>query len=48
VTWFVGGTNTNWRGVPVSFVVLLEEDNPQLISRIGNSLIRRITMIQEK
>ncbi len=48
VTWFLGGTNTNWRGVPISFVVLLEEDNPLLASQIGNSIARQITSIQEK
>jgi cell division protein FtsW (lipid II flippase) len=48
VTWFLGGTNTNWRGVPISFVVLLEEDNPQLATQIGNSIARQITSIQEK
>ena len=48
VTWFLGGTNTNWRGVPISFVVLLEEDNPLLASQIGNSIARQITSILEK
>jgi cell division protein FtsW (lipid II flippase) len=48
ITWFLGGTNTNWRGVPVSFVVLLEEDNAQLAIQIGDSIASRITSIQEK
>ncbi len=46
VTWFVGGTNSSWQGVPVAFAILLEEDNPTVAIEIGKILIRQITNSQ--
>lgn len=43
VSWFVGGTNEDWRGIPISFVVLLEEGDDELVNEIGISIIETIT-----
>lgn len=37
-TWFIGGTLSDWRGAPLSVVVLLEEDAPQKALSIGKEL----------
>jgi cell division protein FtsW (lipid II flippase) len=37
--WSVGGTLPDWQGVPLSVVVLLEEDNPGKAGFIGQSLL---------
>ncbi len=39
VTWFLAGTPANWQGTPFVVVVLVEEDNPRLVERIGRELI---------
>jgi hypothetical protein len=39
VTWFIAGTLPNWQGTPIVVVVLLEENNPRLVQRIGQELI---------
>jgi hypothetical protein len=38
VTWLVAGTPPNWQGAPLTLVVVLEENNPTLIERIGDRL----------
>jgi membrane peptidoglycan carboxypeptidase len=38
-TWFTGGTLPGWQGVPLTIVVLLEEDNPVLAENIGMSVL---------
>jgi hypothetical protein len=39
VTWFIGGTSTDWQASPLAVVVLLEEDNPREVRRIGVELL---------
>lgn len=39
VTWFIGGTPTDWQASPLAIVVLLEEDNPGEARRIGVDLL---------
>jgi membrane peptidoglycan carboxypeptidase len=48
ITWFVGGTNMEWKGVPVAFVVLLEKDDPALAYQIGLSIIHQVSSLQPK
>jgi len=38
-TWFIAGTPPNWQGAPLALVVLVEEDNPQLVERLGRELL---------
>lgn len=40
ISWFVGGTLPEWQGAPLIVVVLLEDDNPALAERIGQSLLQ--------
>jgi cell division protein FtsI/penicillin-binding protein 2 len=40
VTWYLAGTLPNWQGTPLAVAVLLEEDNPDLAEKIGQSLLR--------
>lgn len=39
VSWFIGGTPTNWQASPLAIVVLLEEDTPREARRIGVELL---------
>jgi cell division protein FtsW (lipid II flippase) len=41
VTWFIGGTRTQWQGSPLAVAVLLEEDNPELAQTIGHNLFEK-------
>jgi cell division protein FtsW (lipid II flippase) len=40
VSWFVGGTPPDWEGRPLALAVVIEEDNPTLVSAIGKSLLQ--------
>ena len=40
VSWFVGGTPPEWEGKPLALAVIIEEDNPTLVTRIGQSLLQ--------
>lgn len=42
VTWFIAGTTGNWKGTPLSVVVLLEEDDPETARSIGSDLINAV------
>lgn len=46
ITWFVGGTNVEWQGVPVAFVVLMENDDPSRAYQIGLSIIQQVSSFQ--
>ncbi len=46
ITWFVGGTNGEWKGVPLAFVVLIEKDDPALAHQIGLSIIHHVSSLQ--
>lgn len=39
VTWFIGGTLPDWKGVPLALVIALEENNIPLSQFIGDSLL---------
>lgn len=39
VTWFIGGTPSNWQGIPLAIVVVLENGSPVQAVTIGNTLI---------
>ncbi len=38
VSWFVGGTPSNWKGVPIAVVVVLENGTPEDAATIGQSI----------
>lgn len=38
VSWFIGGTPANWKGVPLAIVVVLEDSSPTQAVTIGHSL----------
>lgn len=40
VSWFVGGTPPDWGGKPLALAVIIEEDNPTLVMKIGQSLLQ--------
>jgi cell division protein FtsW (lipid II flippase) len=39
ITWFLAGTNNVWQGIPLAMAVVLEEDNPEFASSLGDQLI---------
>jgi cell division protein FtsW (lipid II flippase) len=39
-SWFIGGTLPEWPGVPLAVSVLLEENNPQRVLEMGESLLQ--------
>ena len=39
ITWYLAGTRPEWQGVPLTVVVVLEEDNPDLAQKIGETLL---------
>ncbi len=39
VTWFVGGTSPGWEGIPYGITILLESDNLNAATEIGQSLL---------
>ncbi len=43
ITWFIAGTSTDWQGQPITTVVLIENDVPELVQEIGRSLIEQAT-----
>jgi len=42
VTWLIAGTPPAWRGAPLTLVVALEENNPQLAEQIGDRLFNAV------
>ena len=46
VTWFVGGSQSDWKGTPVALVILLEENNPRLAEQIGEKLLNALLIPQ--
>lgn len=39
VSWYIAGTHPDWSGPALALAVLLEEDNPDLAGRIGQTLL---------
>lgn len=46
ITWFMGGTNQDWQGIPVSIIVMLEKDDPYLAYKIGSSILQQVTTFE--
>jgi hypothetical protein len=42
VTWLIAGTPPDWQGAPLALVVAVEEDNPQLVEQIGETLFSSV------
>lgn len=42
VTWMIAGTPPDWQGAPLALVVAVEENNPSLVERIGDSLLNAV------
>ncbi len=40
ITWYIGGTRAEWKGIPIALAVLLEEDNPAKIEQIGHQMLK--------
>ncbi len=39
-SWFIGGTLPEWPGVPLAIAVLLEEEDPQRVLEMGQTLLQ--------
>ncbi len=39
-SWYVGGTLPEWQGVPLALAVALEDNDPQLVQKIGRSVFQ--------
>jgi len=39
ITWYLGGTDQDWKGSPLALALVLEQDNPALAEKIGSSLL---------
>jgi hypothetical protein len=46
ITWYVGGTQSSWRGAPVALAVLLEDEDLALVETIGRAMLEA-TLITE-
>jgi cell division protein FtsW (lipid II flippase) len=46
VTWFIGGSLSQWTGTPFSVAVLIEEDNPKAAYAAGVEIIKAIENIK--
>lgn len=42
-TWYIGGTLPEWQGIPMAVAVLVEENNPALVTAIGQGLLNAAT-----
>ncbi len=40
ITWYLGGTRSNWSGTPLAMALVLEEDDPTLAKEIGVALFK--------
>ena len=43
VTWFFAGTMPNWSGTPLALVIVIEENDVQKISQMGEKLMKELT-----
>lgn len=44
VTWFIGGTSSEWKGPPLAIAYVLEEDNATFAFTQGKALLQSILM----
>lgn len=40
LTWYLGGTLSDWQGSPLAIALVLEENNPQLAAQIGQAVLK--------
>ena len=40
ITWFLGGTSTDWGGIPLAIVLVLEDRDPDLATAIGQAILK--------
>ena len=45
VTWFIGGTNKGWSGVPITIAIVIEDDAAESAWQIGNEILYIITSL---
>jgi cell division protein FtsW (lipid II flippase) len=48
ITWFIAGSTTDWQGQPMTAVVVLELDEPELAESIGRTLIEEALRFSEQ
>ena len=48
ITWFVGGSTSNWQGQPYVIVVALEADDPEAATEIGLTLLNQVMNLSTK
>lgn len=41
ITWYIAGTVQNWQGQPITVVVVLEREGPEIAQNIGKTLIEQ-------
>ena len=39
ITWYLAGTDQDWKGSPLALALVLEQDNPALAQKIGSTLL---------
>lgn len=47
VSWFIGGTNKAWPGIPMAVAVVVEQENAPIASSIGADILKKITFIEK-
>ncbi len=45
ITWFIGGTTTDWQGEPIVVVVVLEANAPELAESIGETMMENAILL---
>ncbi|MEA3327143.1 MAG: FtsW/RodA/SpoVE family cell cycle protein [Chloroflexota bacterium] len=45
ITWFLGGTSTDWQGEPIVVVIVLEAEAPELAESIGEALMEEAILL---
>ncbi len=43
ITWYLAGTNQDWKGSPLTLALVLEQNNPALAQKIGSTLLNSTT-----
>lgn len=39
LTWYIGGTTAQWQGTPLAIAIVVEDNRPELVQRIGATLL---------
>ncbi len=40
ITWYLGGTISDWKGAPLAIAIVLENDDPNYAQKIGEEMLR--------